>query len=213
MLVTIKNDSRYVILLLLLWAFQSGVFASPQPTIVILGDSLSSGHGIRNGLGWVDLLALKLKQESMEYRMINASISGDTSGNGLNRLERILKQYEPEIVIVELGGNDGLRGFKLAVTESNLKQIVLLNQQHHARTLLVGMRMPPNYGPVYTQKFQQIFKRLAARYQLPLLPFLLEGIATNKVFMQSDGIHPNQKAQSIILENVWPVLKKMLDDR
>lgn len=200
------------LLLTLLWLLAAtGTLAKDTaPTILVLGDSLSAGYGIEQNRGWVTLLQQRLAKESYPHRVVNASISGDTTAGGLFRIGPALEQHRPDIVIIELGGNDGLRGLSLRDMESNLAKIIDACRQRGSRVLLIGMRIPPNYGPEYTAGFEAIYTRLAKKYDVPLVPFLLEGIAENKVLMQSDRIHPNGEAQSRILDNVWAGLERMV---
>lgn len=184
--------------------------AADKPVILVLGDSLSAAHGIEPGAGWVSLLEKRLQQQGYRHRVVNASIGGDTTSGGLARLTRALDTHQPGIVIVELGGNDGLRGLPLAEIQKNLAAIIEQCQQRNIRVLLIGMRLPPNYGPQYTEKFRQMYAALARRYRVPLVPFLLEGVAGNKDLMQPDGVHPRAAGQPIMLENVWRVLAPML---
>ena len=182
-------------------------------TILVLGDSLSAAYGIEQNAGWVGLLQRRVQQTAPRYQVINASISGDTTSGGLARLSRALDIHQPEIVIVELGANDGLRGLSLGEIKKNLAAIIEQILSRKARLLLVGIRLPPNYGPDYTRKFHDIYADLAKRYRIPLAPFLLEGVAGNPELMQQDGLHPRAAAQSKVLENVWPVLEPMLTGR
>lgn len=145
-------------------------------------------------------------------RVVNASISGETTQGGLQRLPSLLEKHAPSLVIVELGGNDGLRGLKLSLIEHNLKRIVEIIKNHNADVLLTGIRLPPNYGQIYTKKFYQIYFDLAKQQKIALVPFLMDGIATSKTLMQTDGIHPSAEAQNILLNNVWEKLKPMLDE-
>ncbi len=179
-------------------------------TILVFGDSLSAAYGIEQNVAWVSLLQRRLQQAAPRYQVINASISGDTTSGGLARLSRALDKYQPEIVIVELGANDGLRGLSLAETQKNLAAIVEQTLKRKAQVLLVGIRLPPNYGPDYTRKFQDIYLSLAERYSVPLVPFLLEGVAGKSELMQQDGLHPRAAAQPMVLDNVWRVLQPML---
>ena len=181
-----------------------------HPTIMVVGDSLSSGYGLELSQGWVSLLQQRLEQSGYPHRVVNASISGDTSRGGLARLPAALASHQPDIVIVELGGNDGLRGLLLDALAQNLAAMIERSRQAGARVALAEIRIPPNYGPVYTKKFQALYGELAERYQLPLIPFLLTGVADNKDLMQADGIHPRAEAQPRILDNVWPVLEPLL---
>ncbi len=179
-------------------------------TLLVLGDSLSAAYGIPADQGWVHLLEQELKQRQWADRVINASISGETSSGGLQRLPRLLSDYQPDLVVLELGANDGLRGTPLGIMEQNLRQIVELSRQSGADVMLVGIRIPPNYGPQYTQRFYSIYTDLAKEYQLPLVPFLLERVALKPQFMQSDGLHPTAAAQPILLQTVWPHLAPLL---
>jgi len=177
---------------------------------VVLGDSLSAGYGIDDAKGWVSLLGQRLKAEGFPHRVVNISISGDTTAGALARLPDALARQRPAIVIVELGGNDGLRGLSLDAMKHNLEQILLRSRQAGAKVLLVGVRLPPNYGPAYTRAFDAIYTRLATRSDVPLVPFLLEGVALGERLMQDDGLHPTEQAQPRILQNVWPHLVPLL---
>lgn len=181
-----------------------------DPVILVVGDSLSAGYGIELEQSWVALLQKRLKQEGYSYRVVNASISGDTTSAGLRRLPMALKQYLPAIVILELGGNDGLRGLSLGRTRDNLEQMVKLSRQVNAKVLLLGMRIPPNYGSQYTKGFEEIYRDLVKQYSLAFLPFFLEGVE-GRQWMQADGIHPTAEAQPVLVRNVWPVLKDLLE--
>jgi acyl-CoA thioesterase-1 len=178
--------------------------------IVILGDSLSSAYGIDAASGWVQLLQDRLDDDRAGYRVVNASISGDTTSGGVARLPAELEKHTPDIVVVELGSNDGLRGLPLEVTRENLERIVAESQIAGARVLLVGMRLPPNYGPVYTEGFHAIYQELADKHNVARVPFLLDGVGGVEGMMQSDGLHPRVEAQPKILNNVWPHLKPLL---
>lgn len=160
--------------------------------------------------GWVALLQKRLAAENFPHHVINTSISGDTSSGGLNRLPKALDKYRPRIVLIELGANDGLRGLPLQRMRKNLNQMITAAQQRKARVLLLGMELPPNYGPLYTQEFAKIFAELALQHKIGFVPFLLEGVATESRLMQSDGLHPNGAAQSQLLDTVWPHLKPLL---
>lgn len=177
---------------------------------MVLGDSLSAGYGIKIQEGWVNLLAQRLASEGYGYRVVNASVSGETTQGGLARLPRALQTHKPAIVIVELGGNDGLRGLPLAASRANLDRIIELSRAARARVLLVGMVIPPNYGPRYGQEFRDMFAALAAKYQVQFVPFLLDKVALDPALMQGDGIHANARGQPQMLENVWPKLKPLL---
>jgi acyl-CoA thioesterase-1 len=183
--------------------------AAPR-TVVVLGDSLSAGYGIKIQKGWVNLLAQRITSEGYGYKVINASVSGETTQGGLARLPRVLKLHKPAVVIIELGGNDGLRGLPLATSRENLRRTIELARGAQAQVLLVGMMIPPNYGPRYAQEFRDMFTTLAASHKVALVPFLLDRVALEAGFMQDDGIHANAKGQPRMLDNVWPKLKPLL---
>jgi len=178
--------------------------------ILVLGDSLSAGYGIDRQHGWVQLLQYHLQQSGYAYQVVNASISGDTTDSGLSRLPYALKQHKPAIVIIELGGNDGLRGLSIGELQTNLTQLIKLARQAKAQVLLIRERIPPNLGPAYTVKFSQLFEMIARQQQVPMVPFFLKGVADDPSLMQANGIHPNAKGQPGMLENVWPVLEPLL---
>jgi acyl-CoA thioesterase I len=184
--------------------------AASDRSILVLGDSLSAAYGIKPAQGWVALLQKRLQDQGYGQRVVNASVSGETSSGGLQRLPRALQLHKPGIVIIELGSNDGLRGLPLAVTRDNLAKMVAASKKAGAEVLLVGMQMPPNYGARYTAEFAALFRELAARNGLALVPFLLESVALNDKLMQADGLHPNVSGQPIILDNVWPHLEPLL---
>lgn len=184
--------------------------AAAARTIVVLGDSLSAGYGIKVQEGWVNLLAQRLAAEGYVYKVVNASVTGETTQGGVSRLPRVLELHKPEIVIVELGGNDGLRGLPLAASRENLQRAITLTQAARAKVLLVGMMIPPNYGPRYATEFRELFTTLASRNSVALVPFLLDEVALKPELMQDDGIHPNAKGQPRMLENLWPRLKPLL---
>ena len=181
-----------------------------QPTIVVLGDSLSAGYGIKIQQGWVSLLGQRLASEGYGYRVVNASVSGETTQGGLARLPRALETHKPAIVIVELGGNDGLRGLPLATSRANLARIIELSRAARARVLLLGMIIPPNYGPRYGDEFREMFASLAGKYSVAFVPFFLDQVALDPQLMQGDGIHPNASGQPKMLENLWSKLKPLL---
>lgn len=181
-----------------------------KENILVLGDSLSANYGIAAEQGWVHLLQQRLDQEYPNYQVVNASISGDTTANGLNRLRPALEQHQPKLILLELGANDGLRGFPLTYMKKNLEKIIQLGTQRQAEVILIGMRIPPNYGKKYTQAFYKIYQQLAKQYDLSLVPFMLDGVAGNPTLMQTDGLHPNAKGQPIILNNIYPYLKTKL---
>lgn len=184
--------------------------ADTTQTILVLGDSLSAAYQIDPARGWVNLLAERLRNESSDYRVINASISGDTSHGGLSRLPAALQRHQPDIVILELGANDGLRGLPLKDLRQNLAQMIQLAQAAGARVLLLGMKLPPNYGPAYTQGFAAIYQSLAEEYGTGLVPFLLQDIALQRDLMQADNLHPTSEAQPLIVDTVWPQLTRLL---
>lgn len=181
--------------------------------IVVMGDSLSAAYYIPLESGWVHLLQERLnKDKSKTVKVINSSISGATTAAGLQTLPVALKKHRPNIVILEMGGNDGLQGKPVALIKRNLEQLIKISQDAGARVLLIGMRLPPNLGSRYTEPFFQQYAELALKYQLAYIPFLLEGVAGNEQLMQADGIHPTAQAQERILENVWPTLETLIDE-
>jgi acyl-CoA thioesterase I len=181
------------------------------PVILVFGDSISAGYGLAHvEQGWVELLETRLNAQGYGYQVVNASVSGETTAGGLARLPRALELHHPKIVVLELGGNDGLRALPIAQMRSNLTQMVDLASAAGAKVLLLGMRMPPNYGPQYTEQFSMVFSDLAREKKLPLVPFLLTDIALSPTLLQGDDIHPNAAGQPILVENVWPTLKPLL---
>ena len=198
------------ILLLGLMVLFGSAARAESPVILVLGDSLSAGYGIPVEKGWVNLLQRRLVERGFPYRVVNASISGDTTSGGLSRLPAALELHRPAIVVLELGANDGLRGQPPMAMSRNLSQMIERSQQAGARVLLAEMRIPPNYGPLYAQKFQATFGELAQHYAIPLIPFLLDGVAGNPALIQNDGLHPRAEAQPRILDNVWAVLEPEL---
>jgi acyl-CoA thioesterase-1 len=198
---------KFFIALLFLLCVSSSVYANN--TILIIGDSLSAGHGMDSQKSWPVLLQKKLAAENLAYQVVNASISGSTTSNGLAILPGNLEKYRPQITIIELGGNDGLRGLDIPVIKSNLQQMVLLAKKQ-GKVLLLGVRLPPNYGPVYNQQFGEIFTKVAKENKVGLVPFFLSGVDDNPALMQSDGIHPTAEAQAKMLGNVWGALEKFL---
>ena len=178
--------------------------------ILVLGDSLSGAFGLDTDEGWVELLQQKLTTQNYEYRVINASVSGDTTRTGLSRIQSALKMHSPSIVIIALGGNDGLRGLPFSEIENSLADIIQRCKAQGAKVLLVGVRLPPNYGPVYNQKFVELYLRLADRFQLPLVAKMLDNVAENRELMQADGMHPKAEAQPQVMENIWTGLMPLL---
>ncbi len=196
---------------LLMLGFASLSVKAEPPAILVFGDSISAGYGLAHvEQGWVEMLRVKLKDEGYGYQVINASVSGETTAGGLARLPRALSLHHPEIVIIELGGNDGLRALPIDQMHANLAKMVDLSLAAGARVLLLGMRMPPNYGPEYTEKFRAVFADVARAKKLPLVPFLLVDIALSPGLIQADGIHPNELGQPKLLANVWPDLRPLL---
>ncbi|OQW97964.1 MAG: arylesterase [Thiothrix lacustris] len=181
--------------------------AEAPPTVLVWGDSLSAAYGIPVEKGWVNLLQTKLGDQ---YKVVNASISGETSAGGLTRLPDALKEHKPAYLLLELGANDGLRGIDLPTMRSNLKQMVKLAQEAKAKVVLIGIKLPPNYGATFTDKFEATYSELAKQYDTPLVPFLLDGVADNWDLMQADGLHPTAEAEPKVLENVWKVLDDVL---
>lgn len=188
-----------------------GHASANEPVILVLGDSISAAWGINTEQGWVALLQQRLNEKKYSYQVINASVSGDTSRTGLNRLDNALKQHKPSIVIVALGGNDGLRGLPISETESSLSSIIEKSQQAGLSVLLAGVRLPPNYGVYYNSQFADMFQRLASKYNVPLVPKILGQVADNSELMQADRTHPTAEGQVQVLENVWPSLESLLE--
>ena len=179
-------------------------------TILIYGDSLSAAYGLAQDAGWPTLLQARLKQEGMDYTVTNVSISGETTSGGAARIGEALKAHRPGVIIVELGANDGLRGLPPEQMRANLAKIVIAGQRAKARVLLVGMRMPPNYGETYARQFAQVYTKLAREYKTALVPFLLQGVDQRRELFQSDNMHPSAAAQPLLLQNVWQVLAPLL---
>lgn len=206
---------RVLYLILLLFGVlpaATGVFAAeasktPPPKLLVWGDSLSAAYGIPVEQGWVSLLQAKLGER---YHVVNGSISGETSAGGLTRLAAALQEHQPAYMLLELGANDGLRGISLDTLRANLEQMIKLAQAANAKVVLIGIQLPPNYGTAFTEKFAAVYSELAKQYELPFVPFLLEGVADNWDLMQADGLHPTAAAQPKVLENVWGVLAPLL---
>ena len=208
-----RNFNWYGLGLLLWLTISLPVHAEIKPTLLVVGDSLSAEYGIARGRGWVALLQQKLQADKFQWQVINASISGDTTAGGLARLPALLKQHQPQLVVIELGGNDALRGFSLKMTEDNLVKMIQACKTIQAKVVLVGMQVPPNYGAAYASDFTRMFARISQQQQTALVPFLLAGVADDKdptAMFQADRIHPKAEAHPRILANVWSVLKKML---
>lgn len=183
---------------------------SPPKRILVLGDSLSAEYGLARGSGWVQLLQNRIDEQAPGHTVINSSISGETTIGGLSRLPALLAEHDPDIVILELGGNDALRGLQLGTTENNLRDMARAARAAGAQVIVVGMQIPPNYGRAYANRFQAAFGLVAEEEKAALVPFLLEGVATDPALFQADRIHPTAQAQPIMLENVWPVLQPLL---
>jgi acyl-CoA thioesterase-1 len=183
---------------------------SASKTVLVLGDSLSAEYGIARGAGWVTLLEQRLKTEKIDASIVNASISGETTSGGKARLPALLGQHRPSIVVIELGGNDGLRGLPLAAAEANLRTMIEESRKAKAKVLLVGMQIPPNYGREYADKFFGLYQKLSKETKVPLVPFLLEGVASKPQLFQADRIHPLAEAHPIMLNNIWQHLKPLL---
>lgn len=185
--------------------------AAERPTLLVLGDSLSAAHGIPLEAGWVALLADRLERRDPPWKVVNASVGGETTRGGRSRLPALLQRHAPEVVILALGGNDGLRGIAPDEARDNLSALVRTAREAGARVLLVGIRVPPNLGPRYAERFHGIYHQLAESLDVPLVPFLLEGVALEADMMQPDGIHPTARAQPVMLDHVWPMLEPLLE--
>lgn len=193
-------------------SFQSSaVAADTQARLLVMGDSLSAAYGLPTEQGWVALLQQKLQDENKEIKVQNASLSGETTSGGLQRLPTLLKQHQPNYVIIELGANDALRGQNLRVTEQNLARMIEMSQTQGAKVMLLGIRLPTNYGPAYDAQLARVYAGLAERYALVFDPFFLETVALEPDLMQDDALHPNQQAQPLILKRLWPLVQKLLD--
>jgi acyl-CoA thioesterase-1 len=211
-----RKSQEHRSLLALLFLCSLGLFGLPvsaqqqSPTLLVFGDSLSAGYRMPIENGWVSLLDDKIKMLGIDYKVVNASVSGETTDGGLSRLPATLATHKPAIVILELGGNDGLRGIPVANIKRNLITMVQMSQEVGAKVILAGMQIPPNYGPRYTDPFTAQFEEIAQDLGLPLIPFLIDGIAQQAELMQDDGIHPKAEAQGMVLDNVWPILETVL---
>jgi acyl-CoA thioesterase I len=212
-MIILKRNLLRCGLALILGVSSTAPFAAAPQTILVVGDSLSAEYGLARGAGWVNLLTEKLAKEKISARVINASISGDTTSGGLSRLPTLLNQHKPTIVIIELGGNDALRGMAMAQTEKNFSQMTQLSTKAGAKVLLLGMQVPPNFGPAYAKEFTAVYQKVAKSNKAALVPFFLKGVAdvpTSRELFQADGIHPLAAAHPIMLANVWPELAKLL---
>ena len=205
------NRSWLAILLAgLLWLPVAALANGTHYTVMVYGDSLSAAYGMEESQGWVVLLQQRLDQLGLPVNVVNGSVSGETTSGGLGRLPGMLETYQPDLVVLELGGNDGLRGLPLHLIRDNLNAMIDLAEDAGARVVLAGIQIPPNYGPRYTTPFFEQFEEIAEARNLPLIPFLIDGIPQQPSLMQDDGIHPKAEAQSMILDNVWPVLEPLL---
>ncbi|MDR0933498.1 MAG: arylesterase [Burkholderiaceae bacterium] len=207
----IRRCLRYslFILPLLLYGFSSAAHSAPK-TILVLGDSLSAEYGIVRGTGWVALMEARLKEKKQPFRVVNASISGSTTSGGYARLPALLKEHRPQILIIELGCNDGLRGLPVESVRKNLLAMIRAAQRIDCEVLLLGMQIPPNYGQTYTRQFADVYKKIAKKTHVALVPFFLKGVAERDDLFQPDRLHPVKEAQPIILDNVWPHLLPLL---
>lgn len=195
---------------LLGWACCAAQSATAAPVILAWGDSLCAAYGLAPSQGWVTLLQTRLQAQGYDYTVVNGCVSGETTAGGLSRLPAALGRHAPAIVLLELGSNDGLRGTPLKVMQENLGRMIRLSRKAGSKVVLLGMLMPPNYGPQYTQGFQDVYEDLARQYNLSLLPFLLRDVAEHRDLMQADGMHPIAKAEAQVLDNVWPKLQPLL---
>ncbi|MES9946668.1 MAG: arylesterase [Candidatus Thiodiazotropha sp.] len=205
---------KKILLLLLLLSLEWPIGSSAAtPNLLVVGDSLSAGYGVAAEQRWVTLLGQRLAQHCGPFSVVNASISGDTSKGGLSRLPALLANHRPDLVVIELGGNDGLRGIPIKTMRHNLQQMVSLAKRAKAAVLLLGVRLPANYGEAFVNAFHQVYYDVAEAESVPLVPFFLQDVALEKALMQADGIHPNDKAQPILLDNVWSKLSSLIRDR
>jgi len=190
--------------------FSAAGITHAAATILVFGDSISAGYGLPRDQGWVDLLRARLVREHADYMVVNASVTGETTVGGKTHLGTALNRHQPQIVILELGGNDGLRGTRVETIRANLTAMIAACRKHGSRVLLVGMRVPPNYGSDYEHKFRLVYETTAKTQRVPLVPFLFEGFAADRAMFQSDGIHPTIDAQEKMLDNIWPRLRPLL---
>ncbi len=209
------NVKRRTLLITLgaLTALTRAVHANELPVVLVLGDSLSAEYGLRRNSGWVKLLADRIEQSGARYRVVNASISGETTSGGLTRVPDLLKAHRPAVVVIELGANDGLRGLPIAAMRANLRAIIKACRATKAQVLLVGMRLPPNYGRAYAEQFFAAFGQIARDEKVAHVPFLLDGFAESAELFQADHIHPTEGAQPLMLDTVWPQLQPLLRER
>lgn len=205
-----KKQLLILLTVSVLFANFSSVSAS---TLLVMGDSLSAAYNLRKETGWVSLLENQLSKPNPEIKVVNASVSGETSQGGLSRFDQLLSEYKPCWVILELGANDALRGYPLDQTAKNLEQMIEQAHQSNAKVLLIGNKIPQNYGKRYTEMFFELYETIANKYQLAYLPFMLEGVALNKSLMQDDGLHPNKEGQPLVLQNILPYLQPLLNEK
>jgi acyl-CoA thioesterase-1 len=203
MLASLLRKWTFIAVAVFAFAAPGRAYSAPK-TVLVVGDSLSAEYGLARGSGWVALLEQRLKRENIDARIVNASISGETTSGGRTRLPALLQQHKPDVVVLELGANDGLRGLPVPAAMDNLRTMIQLAQQNRAKVLLVGMRMPPNYGRAYTERFAGMYRDLAGTYKVPLVPFMLDGVAQDPANFQADRMHPLATAHPIILNNIWP---------
>ncbi len=190
----------------------SAAQSAEPPTVLVFGDSLSAGYGIDVDQSWTSLLQARLQEQGYEHRVVNASISGETTEGGATRITSAIETFEPEVVVLELGGNDGLRGFPPARMKDNLSTIVAISKESGAAVVLLGITIPPNYGEKYIEMFEDVYRQVAEEYEVPWIEFFMEGVALKEELMQDDGIHPNAAAQPILLDNAWPMISDALAD-
>lgn len=205
------NLKRLVVGISLIFASLVSLAANAaNPVVLVYGDSLSAAYGIPQEQGWVALLQQRIQQQKLSYYVVNASISGETTSGGLSRIEKTLKEHQPKFILIELGANDGLRGLPIAEMRKNLESMITTSQKYKANVILLGMKIPPNYGFKYTHDFQESYEILAKQYKLPLVTFLLDGVAGKHELNQEDGLHPLAKAEPAVLNNVWNVVEDVI---
>ena len=202
---------RATAFLLFAFAFSTHALAAENPVVLIFGDSISAGYGMEQEQSWVTLLQERINAAGMQFNVVNASVSGETTGGGVARLPKTLELHDPALVVLELGGNDGLRGYPINKIRDNLRRMTRDVIDHGAAVMLIGMVLPPNYGRRYVAGFEQSFHEVADELRVPLLPHLLDGVTTDRALFQPDGIHPTQEAQTLLLKDVWPMLKPLLE--
>ncbi len=201
---------RIIALCLLL--VSTHTIGNESPTVLVFGDSLSAGYGIDVDQSWASLLQTRLQEQGYEHRVVNASISGDTTESGAARIGQAIAAFSPELIILELGGNDGLRGIPPSRMRSNLQSIIQTSTDSGAEVVLLGIKIPPNYGQRYIEEFEGVFRDVATEMGIPWIEFFMEGVALNEELMQDDGIHPNAEAQPILLDNAWPMIDSALSN-